>query len=67
MPALRPIPFAACRDALVWAAEQTGWNGDLLIDTAAEKLMHFQATDEALEHARAYLRPVLAEIKREVA
>lgn len=57
MTALRPIPDHKCREALERAAEQTGWaDNELLIDTAAEMLTYFQGSDEAIEHARHYLR-----------
>lgn len=66
MTALRPIPSEVCRGAIK-AVQEGGWtrSDDLLLDTAAMHIMGFQASDEAIEHARHYLRPVLESMRQE--
>lgn len=66
MTALRPIPETVCR-AAIKAVQQGGWTrgDDLLLDAAAMHIMGFQASDEAIEHARHYLRPGLASMRQE--
>ena len=68
IPTLRPIPEAVCR-AAIKAVQQGGWHrgDDLLLDAAAMHILGFQASDEAIEHARHYLRPVLEAIRSEAA
>lgn len=65
MPALRPIPSEVCLGAIK-AVQEGGWtrSDDLLLD-AAMHIMGFQASDEAIEHARHYLRPVLEAMRQE--
>lgn len=66
MPALRPIPDQVCRGAIK-AVQEGGWTrgDDLLLDAAAMHIMGFQASDEAIEHARHHLRPVLESMRQE--
>lgn len=66
MSALRPIPETVCR-AAIKAVQQGGWHrgDDLLLDAAAMHILGFQASNEAIEHARVYLRPVLEAMRQE--
>lgn len=66
MTALRPIPDQVCRGA-IQAVQEGGWTrgDDLLLDAAAMHILGFQASDEAIEHARHYLRPVLESMRQE--
>ncbi|MDQ7262452.1 hypothetical protein NM680_11670 [Paracoccus sp. PS-1] len=66
MSALRPIPSEVCRGAIK-AVQEGGWTrgDDLMLDAAAMHIMGFQASDEAIEHARAYLRPALEALRQE--
>lgn len=66
MTALRPIPETVCR-AAIQAVQEGGWTrgDDLLLDAAAMHILGFQASDEAIEHARHYLRPVLESMRQE--
>lgn len=66
MKALRPIPHDVCRASLI-TVQEGGWyrGDDLLLDAAAMRIMGCQASDDAIEHARRYLRPVLDAMRAE--